>query len=250
MKKNKSIFWYVLSVVLFIVIWEVSSRLYDSAIIFPGPVPVIRKIIDFFGNERFYPILVSTFLRVLSGMIISVPAGLAFGLIAGIDRRAAAFFSPLFSFISATPVMSIILIAFLFFGAERTPAFTAFLMIFPVMAANASEGIRRMDPHLKELFTVYNMSSKERLRFLYIPSIMPFVLGGIKSSLSLCWKVIVAAEVLVQPFLGIGTGMQQARARLETPELFAWTLVTVILAALFQGLLELALWLLSKKRGR
>jgi NitT/TauT family transport system permease protein len=85
------------------------------------------------------------------------------------------------------------------------------------------------------------MSLKERLRHLYIPSIMPFVLGGLKSSLSLCWKVVVAAEVLVQPFRSLGTGMPQAKARLEPPELFSWTLATVIAASLCQGCISLAL---------
>jgi NitT/TauT family transport system permease protein len=83
------------------------------------------------------------------------------------------------------------------------------------------------------------MSLKERLRHLYIPSIMPFVLSGLKSSLSLCWKVVVAAEILVQPFRSLGAGMQQAKARLETPELFAWTLATVIAASLCQGCISL-----------
>jgi NitT/TauT family transport system permease protein len=190
-------------------------------------------------GEKFLPMLGSTFFRVIMGMVISVPLGLAFGIAAGLDKRASAFFHPLFSLISATPVMSVILIAFLFLGSERTPIFTAFLMVFPVMAANSAEGIRRVDPLLVELFKVYQMTGKERLRHLYIPSIMPFVLGGLKSSLSLCWKVVVAAEVLVQPFRSLGTGMQQAKAQLETPELFAWTLATVIAASLCQGIVSL-----------
>ena len=135
-------------------------------------------------------------------------------------------------------------------GAERTPVFTAFLMVFPVIAANAAEGVRRVDPLLVELFKVYKMSGKEALRLLYVTSIMPFIMGGMKSSLSLCWKVVVAAEVLVQPFRSLGTGMQQAKARLETPELFAWTLVTVISAALFQAALGLIQKFFEKRRGR
>jgi len=242
--------WYAAGVAVLFIVWEMTSRLFSSALIFPGPVPVIAKFFSLMQSEKFLPILGSTFIRVLSGMLISVPAGLAFGIAAGKDKRAGAFLSPLFSLISSTPVMSVILIAFLFLGAEKTPVFTAFLMVFPVMAANAAEGIRRIDPRFRELFLVYKMSAGERLRYLYIPSITPFILGGIRSSLSLCWKVIVAAEVLVQPFLAIGTGMQQARAWLETPELFAWTLVTVISAALFQGILEIILRIFERKRSK
>jgi len=237
--KNRQFPWYAAGVIVLLCIWEFVSRIFDSALILPGPVPVLRDFIKLTGDERFLSSLGGTFLRVISGMIISVPLGLACGIAAGLDRRAGAFLRPLFSLISATPVMSVILIAFLFLGAEKTPVFTAFLMVFPVMAANSAEGIRRVDSHLTELFRVYGMTGKETLRHLYIPSIAPFILGGLQSSLSLCWKVVVAAEVLVQPFRSLGTGMQQAKARLETPELFAWTVVTVISAAAMQGLVEI-----------
>jgi NitT/TauT family transport system permease protein len=142
--------------------------------------------------------------------------------------------------ISATPVMSVILIAFLWLGQERTPVFTAFLMVFPVMASNTAAGIQSVDPRLRELFRIYPLSLGKKLRVLYIPGVLPFILGGLRSSLSLCWKVVVAAEVLVQPFRGLGTGMQTAKAQLEIPDLFAWTAATVIAAGLSELLLSLA----------
>jgi NitT/TauT family transport system permease protein len=156
--------------------------------------------------------------------------------------------SPLFSVISATPVMSVILIAFLWFGQERTPVFTAFLMVFPVMAAAAMEGIKSVDPGLGELFRVYRIPAREKVLSLYLPSIVPFILGGLRSGLSLCWKVVVAAEVLVQPFRALGTGMQNAKAQLETAELFAWTAGTVCAAALSQLILTLILTRVQRRR--
>jgi NitT/TauT family transport system permease protein len=241
-------FWTLAGIAVLFILWELASRLFGSALIFPGPLPVIKKLAELPGNGKFLASLGYSFLRVMAGMAISVPLGLACGIAAGLDRRAGAFLKPLFQIISATPVMSVILICFLFLGAERTPVFTAFLMVFPVMAANTVEGIRQTDPHLRELFFVYKMTRREALRFLYMPSIVPFILGGLRSSLSLCWKVVVAAEVLVQPLRSLGTGMQQAKARLETPELFAWTAATVAAAAMSQALLTLLLFLHKWRR--
>jgi NitT/TauT family transport system permease protein len=135
--------------------------------------------------------------------------------------------------------MSVILIAFLAFGAEKTPIFTAFLMVFPVIAANTIAGVKAVDPNLVEMFKVYYPGRLEKLRYLYIPSLLPYLAAGIRSALSLGWKVTVAAEVLVQPLSALGTGMQLAKAQLETPELFAWTAATVIAAALSDLLLDL-----------
>jgi NitT/TauT family transport system permease protein len=221
--------------------WELGSRIGGSDLLFPGPFLVLKRFILLLPQAHFHQAFVYSFLRVILGIVISVPLGVGVGIVAGMDTRKGAFFRPLFSIIAATPVMSVILIAFLILGSEQTPVFTAFLMVFPVMAATTIEGLRSVDPRLAELFRVYPVSRGREIRSLYIPTLLPFIIGGLRSSLSLCWKVVVAAEVLVQPFQGLGTRMQMAKAQLETPELFAWTLATVIAAALSQGLFTVLL---------
>jgi NitT/TauT family transport system permease protein len=248
--KMLSLPWVLAGIGAIVIAWEAASRLFGSLLVFPGPLPVFQSLIRVVSTERFFASFLSTFLRVLAGIAISVPLGLAAGIASGLDKRVGAFFTPLFALISATPVMSVILIAFLFLGAEKTPVFTAFLMVFPVMAANTLEGVRRTDSGLKELFIIYRIKPLRTIRYLYMPSLAPFILGGLRSSLSLCWKVVVAAEVLVQPLRSLGTGMQQAKAQLATPELFAWTIATVSAAALTQGIFGLFLFCIKRRRKR
>ena len=229
--------WTIGGIAFLLLVWELGSRLYGSDIILPGPLPVLFSFVRLVATRRFFSALGSSLLRVLGGMAVAVPLGITAGISAGLDRRTFAFLKPLFSVISATPILSLILIAFLVFGSGRTPVFTSFLVVFPVMAANVIEGIKSTDPLLKELFIVFKMSRRENLKYLYVPTLAPFILGALRSSLSLCWKVVVAAEVIVQPLRSLGTGMQQAKANLETPELFAWTAATIIAAAATQGVL-------------
>jgi NitT/TauT family transport system permease protein len=245
---RSSLPWFFLGLALFLAGWEIAARLAGGALLLPGPLLTLKHCLLLVPSKRFLLSLGHSFLRVLLGLLISAPLGIAAGVAAGLDRRARAMLSPLFSVIAATPVMSVILIAFLWFGQERTPVFTAFLMVFPVMAANTIEGIKSVDPGLGELFQVYRIPPRERLFSLYLPSIAPFILGGLRSGLSLCWKVVVAAEVLVQPFRALGTGMQNAKAQLETAELFAWTTGTVCAAALSQLALTLVLARLKRRR--
>jgi NitT/TauT family transport system permease protein len=246
---SKTPYWWSLAgIITFLAVWEIGARMSGSYLIFPGPVLVIRQFIALAPTRRFLHALIGSLLRVLLGILFSVPLGVAVGILAGLDKRVNAFLAPFFAVVAATPVMSVFLIAFLVFGSERTPVFTAFLMVFPVMAANTIAGVRAVDPKLKELFALYRISRGETVRRLYIPAIMPFILGGMRSSLSLCWKVVVASEVLVQPLLALGTGMQRAKAQLETPELFAWTLATVIAAALTEWAASLLLRSGKKRR--
>ncbi|MCL2481485.1 MAG: ABC transporter permease subunit, partial [Spirochaetaceae bacterium] len=237
--KRQYLPWTLAGVAFLLLVWEAAARIYGSTLILPGPLPVLESFCSLIFTQRFLSALGNSFLRVLGGIAIAVPLGVTAGIAAGLDKRIFAFLKPTFSVISATPVISVILILFLFLGSGRTPVFTAFLMVFPVITFNIIEGINSADSKLKELFVSFRMSRRETLKYLYIPTLIPFILGGLRSSLSLCWKVIVAAEVIVQPLRSLGTGMQHAKANLETQELFAWTAATVIAAALSQGALSL-----------
>ena len=239
--KRYSLIWTLAGVLFLLVIWELAARAYGSGLLLPGPLPVLKRLLVLISRRSFLQALASSLFRVLMSIIIAVPSGIAVGIFAGLDKRVRFFIKPLLSVISATPVMSVILIAFLYFGSGKTPVFTAFLMIFPVMVISTIEGVGSTDLKLRELFASYQMDMSQTLKYLYIPSLVPFILAGLKSSLSMCWKVVVAAEVLVQPLRSLGTGMQQAKAQLETTELFAWTAATVIAAALSQAVLSFLL---------
>jgi NitT/TauT family transport system permease protein len=244
----QTLLWGALGIGTLLLGWYIASRAVASDILLPAPGATLKKLVALFGRPPFLLALGSSFLRFLISITLSVPLSLAVGIAAGLDKRLFYFFKPFFSLISATPVLSIILILFLWLGQDRTPIGAAFLMIFPVMASNTIEGIRSADPQLVELFTVYGVPKKLILRHIYIPTLLPFILAGLRSVFSLSWKVIVAAEVLTQPIPSLGAGMQNAKAQLETTELFAWTIATVIFAALTEGLITIPLWI-QKKRG-
>lgn len=234
-----SAFWYGAGLLFLLVAWALAAYSIDSPILLPGPVAVFRKLLSLMFLPNFLFALQGSLFRVLVAIVLSVPVSVIIGILAGLDLRVASFIKPLFSVVSATPVLSIILIAFIWFGQDITPVFAAFLIMFPVMTANTMEGVCSADIQLKELFTVYTLTRWQMLKYLYIPSVLPYVIAGLRSSLALCWKVVVAAEVLVQPLNALGTGMQNAKAMLETTELFAWTAATVIIASLTEILLKL-----------
>lgn len=53
-------------------------------------------------------------------------------------------------------------------------------------------------------------------------------------ALGLCWKSGIAAEVIGTPSGSIGEHLQQAKIYLDMPDLFAWTLVIVLVSLAFE----------------
>ena len=90
---------------------------------------------------------------------------------------------------------------------------------------------------LLELARAYRFSRSKAIRLIYLPSLRPYFLSALITSVGLAWKSGVAAEVLCTPSLAMGTQIYSSKLSLEIPDLFAWTAVVVALSlALERGL--------------
>lgn len=224
-------FWTAAGTLFLALAWEAAARAIAAEIILPGPLVVAKRFVTLCTDPRFPSALFGSMTRVAGGFALSLPASVLFGMGAGLSASFRAFLRPFFVLVGATPVLSVILIAIIWFGQERVPLFTAFLIVFPVMSVNVTEGIRAADRRLIECARAYGLPPSALIRHLYLPGLMPFLLAGTRASFALAWKVVVAAEVLAQPLRALGTEMQRAKAQLETTDLFAWTAATVLAAA-------------------
>ncbi len=173
-----------------------------------------------------------TVARALESFLIIVVSGTLLGLLAGFFPVFQAAMSPLLTVLKATPVMSVILLAFIWFSSGTVPIFSAFLMGFPIMFIQIAQSVAGMDPALEQMCRIYGFSPSLRLRHYVLPSLLPALVTGARLTLSMVWKVVVAAEVLPVPRHGIGSRLQMAQVNLETSDVLAWTLVAVLLTAL------------------
>lgn len=241
-----------LSVLMLIGIWQVGAVTLDASVILPTPGETFSALL---GLLRFRPLSVNvlaTVGRAIRSFLIIFTVGSALGILAGYSRSVHAFLEPMLVICKATPVMSVILLAFIWFSSGTVPLFSAFLMGFPVMFVQVEQGVRQISPRLREMTILYGFSTRMRLFHLVIPSLAPSIITGAKASLSMVWKVVIAAEVLTVPRHGVGSRMQMAQVNLETAEVLAWTLIAIFLTALgdilFIGMLSLGKRIGSRRR--
>jgi NitT/TauT family transport system permease protein len=122
-------------------------------------------------------------------------------------------------------------------------------MVLPVVWDNLFRGMGELDGQLLELARAYRFSWWKRVRLIYLPSLRPYFLSALTTSMGLAWKSGVAAEVLCLPKRAIGAEIYYTKLYLETPDLFAWTIVVVALSLLLEKALRLLLnrWKGGKK---
>ena len=132
---------------------------------------------------------------------------------------------------------SFILLVILWAPTGQVPVVVSALMVLPVVWGNVSRGITQTDPLLLEAARAYRFGRWKRVRLVYLPSVLPYFASGCHTALGLAWKSGVAAEVLCVPRLAIGTQVYYSKIYLETPALFAWTAVVLVLSFALEGLL-------------
>ncbi|MDP3386712.1 MAG: ABC transporter permease subunit [Eubacteriales bacterium] len=212
----------------------------------PSPLNVIRSFVHITTDKDFFAVISSTTFRVLLSFAISTFIGLLIGLVCGLNKIAYEIFEPVIVLIRSTPVISIIIIALIWFRSDYAPVFTGFLMCFPVIWSNVVHGIKSTDQQLVEMSKIYMVKPIKIIRTVYIPSAKPFIAAGLTTSLGLAWKVIAAAEVLSLPKYGIGSKLHDSKIYLESDKLIAWTLIIIIISYLF----ELVLMRFLSKQNR
>ena len=154
---------------------------------------------------------------------------------------------PLVRIVRATPVASIVILALVWVSSRNLSALISALMVFPIVYTNVLKGIDETPKELIEMADAYHIRLMKRLRYIYIPSVLPYFLSSLSIALGLAWKSGIAAEVIGLPDGSIGERVYEAKIYLSTPDLFAWTVTIVILAFLFE---RLFLLLSSKLAGR
>ena len=226
-------------------VWVAVSHRVGNDFLFPSPADVGAELWRLLGEKSFWLITLTSLLRVLWGIAISWVLGTLLAYLTCTSRLLNTLISPALSAIKSTPVASFIILALLWMERQTLPVFITALIVIPIVWANVSEGIRDVDPGLLEVAELYRFSLWRRLTRLYVPSVLPYFMAACKSSLGLAWKAGIAAEILATPDHSIGKELYFSKTYLETPTLFAWTLVVIVLSLLIEKLLVFGLERLS-----
>ncbi len=242
----KRIIRYTAIALIWLLIWLLVSLAVGQELLFPSPISVIKRVCEFFASLDFYKTVGVSLLRVVLGMLIGVSAGVLGGILSASSHIIKDFFTPMLAVIKSTPVASFIILLVLWLSRDLTPVIIASVMVMPVVWANVETGIRETDKDLLEMSRVYGMSKAKRLTSIYIPSVYPYFLSSMRSSLGMAWKAGIAAEVLLQPLVSVGKQIFESKYMLETVDLFAWTVIVVILSII----IEFSLVILFKKAAR
>ena len=199
------------------------------------PVQTLAALVRIAPTAGFWQRIAFSALRILAGFLLAVAGGLVLGAAGARWRRMRIFVEPVMQLIRAMPVASFVILALLWVRGENLSVVVSFTHVLPVVYAGVLAGIADTDPQLLEMARVYRLPLGARLRYIWLPGVFPSFSESCIAAMGMCWKSGVSAEVIGLPDHSVGDALYRAKITLSTPEVFAWTLVIVLLSALLSA---------------
>ena len=222
---------------IYLAVWEAVSLLVGQELLLPSPFATIRRLVELLGVGESWAYAGLSLLRIMSGYALGVVGGVLLAVLTAKSRFAESLLSPLRGVVKATPVTSFILLALLWFHSNLVPLLISFLMVLPMVWADTADAILHTDLRLVEMGKTFGLSKARIILKIYVPSVLPQFLAACTTSLGFAWKSGVAAEIIALPKQSIGYQLYISKLRIETVDLFAWTLLVILLSMLLEWLL-------------
>ncbi len=233
LKPYKKTAYFLLSLVLWLLLWELAAVKLNEPVFLPRPWDVLAAAGRIARSGSFGGILLGSLLRIAGGFLLGTAAGTFCAVLCSRSELLAALLRPPLKLIQTVPVASFVILLLLWVDATELSAVIAFLIVIPIVFENVRKGIEETDPALREAARLFRWNPAQRLRYLVLPAVMPYFFAACRAGLGMCWKAGVAAEIIGHARDSIGVQLYNAKLTLDTEALFAWTLLLLLASAVF-----------------
>ena len=232
------------AIAFWLLIWQAAALIVGRDFLLASPLAVVMRFFELAFTGAFWGSALFSLLRIFSGFLLGLIAGVVCAGLCACFRRMRELIAPLWTVLRAIPVASFVIVALIWIPSRNLSVLIAFLIVFPVIYAGAMGEIERTDPKMLEMARLFRMPPLRRLLYVYVlPAIRGFE-STCLSAMGLAWKSGIAAELISIPTGSIGEKLYTAKVYLMTGDLFAWTILILLLSAacarIFTTLLRLA----------
>lgn len=201
----------MLSLGSFFLLWQIVAWTgYFTPYQVPAPAKVGATLTDLFAKGDIFFFLSRSLQHYSIGLIWGISLGVAAGLVMAWFQRAEQLIDPIITALRPIPPLAWIPFAIIWFGiTTQAAAFLISLGAFYITIFATYGAVKGVDPRMAEVArTLGEQSDWALLRRVILPSALPGILTGVRTSLGQGWMTVVAAEMF-----GIkGVGMQMLEA--------------------------------------
>ena len=211
-------------ILLVLGIWEIGVWWNETPhYILPGPILVIKTL--FTDWHTLYPSLLVTLKITFSALAIAIIGGVGLAVLFTLSKWVELSLFPFAVIAQVTPIIAIAPLILIYVPSTYAALLLcAWIVAFFPILSNTTLGLNSADHNLVNLFQLYGANRWQMLRYLRLPSAMPYFLGGLKIAGGLALIGAIVAEFAAGT-AGTGSGLAyrilEASYRLNIPRMFA-----------------------------
>ena len=170
---------YLISAVIWLIIWQVVAMSIDMEIFLPTPVKVVTVLFqDLLPSSSFWLSLWSSVLNICLGFIIGCMLGISLAIIASLNSFIESFLMLPIKVLKSIPVASFVILVLLWLDARDLAIFVPAIVVLPMLYINTLAGIKETNGKLIEMANVFRIPFLKRLLSIYIPNTLPYILSA------------------------------------------------------------------------
>jgi ABC-type nitrate/sulfonate/bicarbonate transport system permease component len=172
--------------------------------------------------------VLSTLSEVVLAFAIAAVLGVSLGVVIGRERLLTQAYEPLLGNLSAVPLVLLypLLVGLFGLGAGSKVVLGALYAFFPIVIASIRAG-QDVDGALETAARAMGARTWQLLQVVALPAMVPGIVAGLRVGLALATVTVVAGE-FISSTRGLGYQLAQTSQELNTPELFAWIVITLM----------------------
>jgi taurine transport system permease protein len=184
-------------VVLFLIWWLVTATGLVHRNIIASPAAVWSATVDLAQRGLLQDDIVTSLVRLLLAMAVSLVLGVSLGILAGLSRPLSELLIPLASFFNSISGIAWIPLAIVWFGLGTvTVTFVLVNSIFFLIFFNTVLGVRSVPAVLENAVRTLGGGRRELILQVYLPGALPFIMSGIRGGFGFGWRALIAAELI------------------------------------------------------
>lgn len=239
-----------LIILFWLVVWEVVDRILNNGLVLSGPIDTIVALYNQVQQSDFWLTCGVSFGKIVVGFLMSFVIGFLLAFLAHRVQFIKELLAPIMSLLKTVPMVSFVIMLLIWVGNQALTIYLSFLIVLPLIYTNTLAGLESVDPQMLEMAKIYHLSWWKKFWYIERPAFMPYVISSAKVSIGMSWKSGIMAEVIGTPRPSIGRELYQAKSFLQTADLFAWTVVVIILSLIFEVIFMALIKQLNRPMGK
>ena len=226
-----------IAIIVPLVLWQLASDHWVGKKWISSPIDIAGRIWSMLIDGSLQIHTWETFKEALLGLLIGILLGLVFGIVLGLWRRLSDALDPIIMGFYSLPRVSLapLFIIWLGIGLVAKVALVASMVVFVVLF-NVREGVRNIDRDIIDAFRSMNASRGALMRYVIIPSLIPWLLTAVRIGIGMALVGAVVGE-LIGSSKGLGWYVSFASGVYDMTGAITALTVLMILAMVFNGIL-------------